>query len=39
VAANLEPEILLVDEALAVEDVEFQKKCLEKILLSQGGVS
>jgi lipopolysaccharide transport system ATP-binding protein len=28
VAAHLEPEILLVDEVLAVGDMEFQKKCL-----------
>jgi lipopolysaccharide transport system ATP-binding protein len=31
VAAHLEPEILLVDEVLAVGDVGFQKKCLGKI--------
>ncbi|HJN94041.1 MAG TPA: ABC transporter ATP-binding protein, partial [Dehalococcoidia bacterium] len=31
VAAHLEPEILLVDEVLAVGDVEFQKKCLSKM--------
>jgi lipopolysaccharide transport system ATP-binding protein len=31
VAAYLEPEILLVDEVLAVGDVEFQKKCLGKM--------
>lgn len=31
VAAHLEPEILLVDEVLAVGDVEFQKKCLNKM--------
>ena len=31
VAANLEPEILLVDEVLAVGDVEFQKKCLNRM--------
>lgn len=31
VAAHLEPEILLVDEVLAVGDVQFQKKCLEKM--------
>src|SRR5260370_25035928 len=30
VAAHLEPEILLVDEVLAVGDVAFQKKCLGK---------
>lgn len=31
VAAHLEPEILLVDEVLAVGDVRFQKKCLGKM--------
>jgi len=31
VAAHLEPEILLVDEVLAVGDVSFQKKCLGKM--------
>ena len=31
VAAHLEPEILFVDEVLAVGDVEFQKKCLGKM--------
>jgi lipopolysaccharide transport system ATP-binding protein len=31
VAAHLEPEILLVDEVLAVGDVEFQEKCLGKM--------
>ncbi|MFC1884626.1 ABC transporter ATP-binding protein [Thermodesulfobacteriota bacterium] len=31
VAAHLEPEILLIDEVLAVGDIEFQKKCLGKI--------
>jgi len=31
VAAHLEPEILLVDEVLAVGDIEFQKKCLGKM--------
>lgn len=31
VAAHLEPEILLVDEVLAVGDAEFQRKCLGKI--------
>jgi len=30
VAAHLEPEILIVDEVLAVGDAEFQKKCLVK---------
>ena len=34
VAAHLDPEILLVDEVLAVGDVEFRKKCLGKM---QGG--
>jgi energy-coupling factor transporter ATP-binding protein EcfA2 len=31
VAAHLEPEILLVDEVLAVGDLEFQKRCLGKM--------
>jgi len=31
VAAHLEPEILLVDEVLAVGDVKFQRKCLGKM--------
>jgi lipopolysaccharide transport system ATP-binding protein len=31
VAAHLEPEILLVDEVLAVGDAHFQKKCLGKM--------
>jgi lipopolysaccharide transport system ATP-binding protein len=38
VAAHLEPEILLVDEVLAVGDLEFQRKCLGKMeKVSQGG--
>jgi len=38
VAAHLEPEILVVDEVLAVGDVEFQKKCLGKMQdVSEGG--
>jgi lipopolysaccharide transport system ATP-binding protein len=38
VAAHLEPEILVVDEVLAVGDAEFQKKCLGKMKdISQGG--
>ena len=38
VAAQLEPEILLVDEVLAVGDLEFQKKCLGKMSeVSKGG--
>ena len=31
VAAHLEPEILIIDEVLAVGDAEFQKKCLKKM--------
>ena len=31
VAAHLEPEILVVDEVLAVGDVNFQRKCLGKM--------
>ena len=30
-AAHLEPEILIVDEVLAVGDADFQKKCLGKM--------
>jgi len=38
VAAHLEPEILLVDEVLAVGDSAFQKKCLGKITeVAMGG--
>lgn len=38
VAAHLEPEILLVDEVLAVGDLEFQRKCLGKMKdVSRGG--
>jgi lipopolysaccharide transport system ATP-binding protein len=38
VAAHLEPEILLVDEVLAVGDVAFQKKCLGKMgEVAEGG--
>ncbi len=38
VAAHLEPEILVVDEVLAVGDYEFQKKCLGKMQdVSRGG--
>ena len=31
VAAHLEPEILIIDEVLAVGDITFQKKCLSKM--------
>jgi lipopolysaccharide transport system ATP-binding protein len=38
VAAHLEPEILVVDEVLAVGDAEFQKKCLDKMgQVARGG--
>jgi len=38
IAAHLEPEILLLDEVLAVGDEAFQKKCLEKMkAVSQDG--
>lgn len=38
IAAHLEPEILIVDEVLAVGDAEFQKKCLGKMSeVAQGG--
>ncbi|MBC7879030.1 MAG: ABC transporter ATP-binding protein [Anaerolineales bacterium] len=38
VAAHLEPEILIVDEVLAVGDADFQKKCLGKMGdISQNG--
>ncbi|MDB9456382.1 polysaccharide ABC transporter ATP-binding protein [Dolichospermum circinale] len=39
VAAHLEPEILIVDEVLAVGDAQFQKKCLgkmEDVAINQG---
>lgn len=40
VAAHLEPEILLVDEVLAVGDTAFQKKCLAKIgAISREGIT
>ena len=31
VAAHLDPEILIIDEVLAVGDAEFQRKCFEKL--------
>jgi lipopolysaccharide transport system ATP-binding protein len=31
VAAHLEPEVLIIDEVLAVGDIAFQKKCLDKM--------
>lgn len=37
VAAHLEPEILVVDEVLAVGDAEFQKKCLGKMSEAAAG--
>src|ERR1035437_8714329 len=39
VAAHMEPEILIIDEVLAVGDAEFQKKCLGKMqdVSMQGG--
>ena len=38
VAAHLEPEILIVDEVLAVGDAEFQKKCIGKMQdVAKGG--
>lgn len=38
VAAHLEPDILIVDEVLAVGDSEFQKKCLGKMQdIGEGG--
>lgn len=38
VAAHLEPEILIVDEVLAVGDAEFQRKCIGKMKeVSSGG--
>ena len=40
VAAHLEPEILIVDEVLAVGDAAFQKKCIAKMTtVAQGGAT
>ena len=36
VAAHLEPEILVVDEVLAVGDIDFQEKCLGKMRVVSG---
>jgi lipopolysaccharide transport system ATP-binding protein len=40
VAAHLNPDVMLVDEVLAVGDVSFQRKCLNRIAhyVSQGGI-
>jgi lipopolysaccharide transport system ATP-binding protein len=37
VAAHMEPEILVVDEVLAVGDVDFQRKCLGKMREASSG--
>ena len=37
VAAHLEPEILIVDEVLAVSDTSFQQKCLGKWKVGRSG--
>src|SRR5690606_32710464 len=37
VAAHLDPDVLLVDEVLAVGDAEFQKKCLNAMDDMRGG--
>lgn len=40
VVANLDPEILLIDEVLAVGDMNFQKKCIDKMMsFKKGGVT
>lgn len=40
VVAHLDPDILLIDEILAVGDVDFQRKCLEKMKsFKQSGVT
>jgi lipopolysaccharide transport system ATP-binding protein len=37
VAAHIEPEVLLIDEVLAVGDLAFQEKCLERIRAFKAG--
>lgn len=37
VAAHLDPEILIIDEVLAVGDAEFQKKCVDKMKAASAG--
>lgn len=37
VAAHLDPEILIIDEVLAVGDAEFQKKCVDKMKSASAG--
>jgi lipopolysaccharide transport system ATP-binding protein len=40
VVSSLDPEILLIDEILAVGDINFQKKCLERMMgFKKGGVT
>lgn len=40
VAAHLEPDILIIDEVLAVGDINFQKKCLAKVKsISESGLT
>jgi lipopolysaccharide transport system ATP-binding protein len=39
VAAHLNPDILLLDEVLAVGDSVFQKKCIERVLSMKGGTT
>jgi ABC-type polysaccharide/polyol phosphate transport system ATPase subunit len=40
IAAHLEPDILLLDEVLAVGDSDFQEKCIDRILgLRKGGMT